>query len=307
MIPGTKALLLIPLLVAFCLCAGCSMDAGSSPDTTIPAGQPDRTTAGRATVAGTIDGDTVRLAFPDGRTETLRILGIDTPEVTPEGNYPGKFRGVTDPGFLSLWGEEAASYTREQLDGQVVAIMHDREAGTRDQYGRLLATLTLPDGTDYGEELLRQGLARVYTAETFALKDRYLAVQEEAMNARVGVWSGHKPVPDGAGKIVIAAVHYNAAGDDNENLNDEYITIRNSGTTKADLTSWEIRDSDGFVYILPPVSLSSGKSMKIHTGNGTPSAGTLFMGSPVPVLNNDGDTVTLTDREGTTVSSFSWA
>ena len=112
------------------------------------------------------------------------------------------------------------------------------------------------------------------------------------MDARVGIWSGHEPVSGGAGQVAIATVHYNAAGDDNENLNDEYITIRNSGTTTADLTSWQIRDSDGFVYTLPSVSLSSKESMKIHTGNGTPSAGEIFMGSPDPVLDNDGDTIT---------------
>jgi micrococcal nuclease len=305
------AFLVITFLVAFCLCAGCSTDTGSSPDTGISAGQPAGTTAAGTTgtgttVAGTIDGDTVRLAYPDGRTETLRILGIDTPEVTPEGNDPRKFEGVTDRSYLSLWGEEAASYTHEKLDGEKVTITYDRDAGTRDSYGRLLAMITLADGTDYGEELLRQGLARVYTPETFAKKARYLAVQEEAMDARVGIWSGNEPVPDGAGQVVIATVHYNAAGDDRENLNDEYITIRNSGTTTADLTSWQIRDSDGFLYTLPSVSLSSKGSMKIHTGNGTPSAGEIFMGSPDPVLNNDGDTITLTDREGKAVSSFSW-
>jgi micrococcal nuclease len=305
------AYFIIPFLVACCLCAGCSTDTGSSPDPGISVGQSPSatitgTTAARATVAGTIDGDTVRLAFPDGTRETLRILGIDTPEVTPEGNDPRKFEGVTDLSYLSLWGEEAASYTHEQLDGAKVTITHDHNAGTRDSYGRLLATITLADGTDYGEELLRQGLARVYTHETFALKDRYLAVQEEAMDARVGIWSGNEPVSSGAGQIVIATVHYNAAGDDRENLNDEYITIRNIGTTTADLTSWQIRDSDGFVYTLPSVSLSSKGSMKIHTGNGTSSAREIFMGSPDPVLNNDGDTITLTDREGTSVASFSW-
>jgi micrococcal nuclease len=300
------AFLVIPFLVAFCLCAGCSTGTGSSPESGFFTGQPPGATVTGITVAGTIDGDTIRLAFPDGRTETLRLLGIDTPEVTPEGNDPGKFEGVTDISYLSLWGEEAASYTHEKLDGRMVTITHDRDAGTRDRYGRLLGTLTLADGTDYAEELLRKGLARVYTPETFARKDRYLAVQAGAMDARVGIWSGHEPLPDGAGQIAIATVHYNAAGDDRENLNDEYITIRNSGTTTADLTSWHIRDSDGFVYTLPSVSLSSRESMKIHTGNGTPSAGEIFMGSPDPVLNNDGDTVTLADREGTVVSSFSW-
>jgi len=37
---------------------------------------------------------------------------------------------------------------------------------------------------------------------------------------------------------VIASVHYNAAGDDAANLNnDEYLTISNRGTNVADLTS----------------------------------------------------------------------
>jgi len=301
MIPGRTTLLIVWLLAAFCLFAGCSVETGSSPDPDLPAGFPLR-----ATVTGTIDGDTFRLSFPDGRTETLRILGIDTPEVTPGGNDPGKFDRITDPWLLSLWGEEAALYAHQKLDGQVVTIECDRDAGTRDPYGRLLATLTLPDGSDYGEELLMQGLARVYTQETFSLKERYLAVQNEAMDARTGIWSGREPANGKSGQIVIEKVHYDAAGDDRENLHDEYLTIRNSGTTTADLTSWQVRDSDGFVYLLPAVSLSSGETLDLHTGNGTPTAGEIFMGSPVPVLNNDGDTVTLSDREGNAVSSFSW-
>jgi micrococcal nuclease len=315
MISRRAASLLIPFIVAFCLCAGCSTDTGSPSDTGIFPGQSASITTGtagaatsgaQATVTATIDGDTVRISFSDGRTETLRILGIDTPEVTPEGNDPRKFEGVTDLSYLSLWGEEAASYTHAQLDGEKVTITYDRDAGTRDSYGRLLAMITRADGTDYGEELLRQGLARVYTPETFARKDRYLAVQEEARDARLGVWSGQEPASRDAGQVAIASVHYNAAGDDSENLNDEYFTIRNGGTTTADLTSWQVRDSDGFVYTFPSVTLSSRESLKVHTGSGMPSSVDLFMGSPDPVLNNDGDTITLTDREGKEVSSFSW-
>lgn len=301
MIPGRTTLLIILLLAAFCLFAGCSVETGSSPDPDLPAGLPLR-----ATVTGIIDGDTFRLSFPDGRTETLRILGIDTPEVTPGGNDPGKFDGITDPWFLSLWGEEAALFARQKLDGQEVIIECDRDAGTRDPYGRLLATLTLPDGSDYGEALLMRGLARVYTQETFSLKDRYLAVQKEAMDTRTGIWSDLEPLHGASGQIAIAKVHYDAAGDDRENLNDEYLTIRNGGAATADLTSWQVRDSDGFVYLFPAVSLSSGETLALHSGNGTPSAGDIFMGSPFPVLNNDGDTVTLSDREGNVVSSFSW-
>jgi micrococcal nuclease len=146
----------------------------------------------------------------------------------------------------------------------------------------------------------------VFTPETFALKDHYLSVQEEAMDSRRGVWSGSEPDGNGTGQVAIASVHYNAAGDDAANLNDEYITIRNPGTTAADLTSWQISDSDSFSFPVPPVSLSPGEFIRIHAGNGTSSAGELYMDLDGPVLNNDWDSVTLLDREGTVVSTYSW-
>jgi micrococcal nuclease len=301
-IPVSKSLLVISLILAASLFAGCSMQKEFSPGSDSAwNGNPVR-----ATVIETIDGDTLHLSFPDGRGDTLRILGIDTPEATPGRNDPGKFNEVVDQEILSLWGEEAALYTQEKLNGQEVTIIYDRDAGTRDVYGRMLATIVAPDGTDHGEDLIRKGLARVYTQETFSRKDHYLAVQKAAVNNRTGIWSGREPVRGISGEIVISAVHYDAAGDDRENLNDEYITIRNNGPSTADLTGWQIRDSDGFVYVLPAVSLPSGKTMNLCTGNGTASPGSLSMGSPVPVLNNDGDTVTLIDGTGNHVSSFSW-
>jgi micrococcal nuclease len=302
MIPVNKYLLIISLIVAGCIFAGCSIQKEFSPGSDSAwNGNPVR-----ATVVETIDGDTLHLSFPDGRRETLRILGIDTPEVTPEMNDPAKFNEVTNKEILSLWGQEAASYTNEKLNGQEVTIIYDREAGTRDVYGRMLATIIVPGGTDHGEDLIRMGLARVYTQETFTRKDHYLAVQKEAINTHTGIWSSREPVQDISGEIVISAVHYDAAGDDRENLNDEYITIHNRGNATADLTGWQIRDSDGFVYTLPAVSLPSGKTMNLYTGNGTSSPDSLSMGSPVPVLNNDGDTVNLIDGTGNHISSFSW-
>ena len=136
-----RAALLLLVLAAFCLAAGCSTDTGSPGGSPLPRGETDT-----ATVTRTIDGDTVHLSFSDGRTETLRILGIDTPEMTLEGNDPGKFSGITDLEYLSIWGEEAAAYTNEKLTGKVVTISYDPAAGSRDTYGRLLATIILPDG-----------------------------------------------------------------------------------------------------------------------------------------------------------------
>jgi hypothetical protein len=146
----------------------------------------------------------------------------------------------------------------------------------------------------------------VYTAESFARKEHYLAIQDEAMRKRIGVWSGMTPAPPGSDGVFIAAVNYDAAGDDRTNLNDEYITLENGGGTVVVLTGWQIRDSGGFVYTFPEASLSPGSGLVLHTGSGTDNRTDLFMNSPAPVLNNNGDTVTLHDAGGTEVSWFAW-
>ncbi len=306
MIRPFPALLLAVLIAALLLSAGCSIRIGDGGQgytgtRSFSPGIPYTAKAVRV-----IDGDTLRVVFPDGSQETVRIVGIDTPEVTPGGNNPDSFPGITDPRVLSAWGEEAAATLRREVEGRDVTVTTDRAAGERDRYGRLLAYLHAADGTDIGELLLWRGLARVYTAESFARKDRYLAVQDSAVRNRIGIWSGLSPAPPGSDGIFITAVHYDASGDDRTNLNDEYITLENGGATAVALTGWQVRDSDGFAYTFPEAALGPGSRIIVHTGRGTDNHTDFFMGSPDPVLNNDGDAVTLHDAGGTGVSRFAW-
>ncbi|KUG14134.1 endonucleasenuclease-like [hydrocarbon metagenome] len=190
--PRIFPILTLTCLLAFCLAAGCTVqvddDGSGAPFTPV--------ISSSVRVVRIVDGDTIRVAFPDGSQETVRILGIDTPETTVDGNDPGKFDDASDARLLALWGEEAAQYTVERLDDRDITIMSDRAAGTRDRYGRILAYITLPDGSDFGEDLVEQGLARVYTPESFARKDRYLSMQQQAMHAGRGIWSGHAPAAE---------------------------------------------------------------------------------------------------------------
>lgn len=186
-------LILTALIAASCFSAGCTILIGDSSQGGSASQNSAPGISGSVSVIRIIDGDTLRVAFPDGSQETVRILGIDTPEKTVDGNDPGKFDDVCDAGILALWGEEASQYTTGRLDGPDITIATDRAAGTRDRYGRILAYITLPDGSDLGEELVEQGLARVYTPESFARKGRYLSVQQQAVQAGRGIWSGHAP------------------------------------------------------------------------------------------------------------------
>jgi hypothetical protein len=144
----------------------------------------------------------------------------------------------------------------------------------------------------------------VYTAESFARKERYLAVQHAAMQKRIGIWSGMTPAQPGG--VFLATVHYDATGDDRLNLNDEYITLRNGGSTPVNLTGWQIRDGGAVIFTFPENTLFTGAYVTVRTGSGPTGDLELAIRSPVPLLGNDGGTVTLHDREGAERSRFSW-
>ncbi|WP_096153304.1 thermonuclease family protein [Bacillus sp. FJAT-45066] len=127
-------------------------------------------------VTRVIDGDTIRVEI-NGTEERIRFLLIDTPEMN-HGNYE-------EP---QPFGEEATKFVEDMLKGGEVEL--ELDVSERDRYGRILAYLYV-DGESVQEELLRNGLARV--AYIFPPNTRYvdnfLAIQEEAKNEGIGIWS----------------------------------------------------------------------------------------------------------------------
>jgi micrococcal nuclease len=136
-----------------------------------------RATAGttyRATVVDTLDGDTIVVRFRDGRTETVRLLGVDTPET----HHPSK--------PVECFGHEASASTRARLLGRAVTLERDAEA--RDIYGRFLAYLML-DGARYNDELLRHGYARFLVIPPNGAHSRpMLSAELAAQHAGSGLW-----------------------------------------------------------------------------------------------------------------------
>lgn len=104
----------------------------------------------------------------------------------------------------------------------------------------------------------------------------------------------------------IAYVHYDAAGNDWHNLNDEYVVITNKGGAAVNLGGWSLRDEAGHVYTFPDFTLQPSQSVTVHTGCGTDTATDLYWCSWTPVWNNDGDTAYLYDADGNLVDSYSW-
>lgn len=123
-----------------------------------------------------VDGDTVIVGV-DSRSEYVRLIGIDSPE-------------PNDPGGPECYATEATEHIKELARTGTVVLHFDDTQGARDTYNRLLAYVELPDGTDLGERMLRDGYAREFTYDQpYERRDTYLVAENDALTNEAGLWA----------------------------------------------------------------------------------------------------------------------
>ena len=112
-----------------------------------------------------------------------------------------------------------------------------------------------------------------------------------------------------AGSIHLYKVYYDSPGSDtrsNSSLNAEYVQIKNSTSSAVQLKGYTVRDNTGYTYTFPSYKISAGKTVLVHTGKGTQSAGHVYWGRGSYVWNNDKDTATLRKPSGAFRDSCSY-
>jgi endonuclease YncB( thermonuclease family) len=118
------------------------------------------------------DGDTIKVEAAGIGIETIRLIGIDTPEV-----YGG----------VECGGREASDEMKRLATG-MVTVRTDPSQDLRDRYDRLLAYID-KGGRDLGRAMVARGLAPAYVYETvFRRYPAYRAAENRARAARRGSW-----------------------------------------------------------------------------------------------------------------------
>ena len=126
-------------------------------------------------VVRVIDGDTIEVCCIGWKRESVRYIGIDTPET----QHPSK--GV------EAYGKEAKEANHRLVAGKTVHLEFDVQR--RDQYGRLLAYVYLEDGTFVNAWLVEHGYAQVITVPpNVKYQELFLKLQHEARTASRGLW-----------------------------------------------------------------------------------------------------------------------
>ncbi len=87
-------------------------------------------------------------------------------------------------------------------------------------------------------------------------------------------------------------------------LQNEWVSVRNTGTAPVQLAGCTISDASVHVFTFPSFVLAAGATVTVHTSPGTNTATDLYWGLGSSVWNNTGDTATLKRPNGGVISSL---
>jgi micrococcal nuclease len=133
-----------------------------------------------ATVTRVVDGDTVHVRV-GGQEETVRYIGMDTPETVKPGTP------------VQCFGKAASAANRRLVSGARVELRLDAEP--RDRYGRLLAYVyRRRDGMFVNAALVRDGFATILAIPPNVSHAADLrALERRARAGRRGLWGACPP------------------------------------------------------------------------------------------------------------------
>ena len=164
----------------------------ATPAPTRPAAATSSAPGVAARVTRVVDGDTLKASI-SGRTETVRVIGLDTPESVKPGTP------------VECFALRATAEARSLLPvGAAIRLESDPTQAKRDQYGRLLAHVWLADGTLYAERMVRGGFGihYIYGGVPSIYARRLAAAEDAARAVPRGLWSpatcsgnAHLPAP----------------------------------------------------------------------------------------------------------------
>ncbi|MFA6963098.1 MAG: thermonuclease family protein [Patescibacteria group bacterium] len=130
-------------------------------------------------VTSIIDGDTVKINF-DGKTESVRLIGIDSEELSSTDQKQKCFANL------------AKSEADKMLKGKKIKLESDPVSGERDKYNRLLGYIFV-DETNFNQYMVENGFAHEYTYsnQNYKYRAEFKSAESRAKSTSKGLWSSN--------------------------------------------------------------------------------------------------------------------
>jgi len=251
-----------------------------------------------AKVTFVADGDTIRADIRgDGRRgeRSIRFTGINTMELTRYSKYASRRRGACHALAATALVERLVRRSR----GIVRLAAQSPRSTTGHRLRRSVAVRIGGAWQDLGRILMEQGHALwLPNPVENAHNAEYHRLAEQAAARGLNLWN---PTACGAGPFQEAqlkmTVNWDADGNDRENVNGEWVEIRNAGATEVDLGGWWFRDSwliynrrrvPGFEFPAG-TRLAPGGRVRLHMGCGRNEGGRLYWCQKTSVFENATD------------------
>jgi hypothetical protein len=131
------------------------------------------------------------------------------------------------------------------------------------------------------------------------LVDPRVAGQESPVDESPDPYPTGDPIPP-SGRLVLVEVVADPPGDGSDTLTEERVVFENAGGGWLDVGGWQVTDAAGHDYTFPSdAEIAPGQRVALRTGRGTDGNGDYYWNRGAAVWNDEGDTVTVTDADGT--------
>jgi endonuclease YncB( thermonuclease family) len=226
------------------------------------------------------DGDTLRVRIPGEGTADVRFIGINAMELHHYSHSAGARRG-------DCMGVPAANFIDKLIKGSHRRVrLAAQKASSRS--GRRIRRSVWVKSHGQWVDLARAELEAGYVlflpnGEEWAHNREYQLLAAQARAAGKHLWNPaacRGPAQDAQLQVV---ANWDASGADEQNINGEYIEVRNLGAAPVDLAGWWVRDSwlnwwqgrqhgtPGYRFA-PGTTLDPGAALRVHVGCGTETA-----------------------------------
>ncbi|MCF7809854.1 thermonuclease family protein [bacterium] len=127
---------------------------------------------------------------------TLVIKKVhDGDTIECEGGFKAHISGVNTPDLDEKFGQKVFEFTKNELEGELVAVYsytlnNNADGIVYDKDGYAFMKIMYGDdhSIDFGALLIKKGLARVDKRFPIDDLDKYIALEKEAKEKKVGIW-----------------------------------------------------------------------------------------------------------------------
>jgi len=131
-----------------------------------------------SSVVSVADGDTLSVLDESGKKKTLRLLGIDAPEMSRSSKK------------AECFAEESHSFLKSAAQGSVY-FLYDPQKPRQDIYGRELVYVYTENDIFLNEKILEEGFAfeYFYKKEPYMHRNLFVSKEKEAQKQKKGLWN----------------------------------------------------------------------------------------------------------------------